>query len=327
MTSAELLLDQAVRSQATDVLLSPGTGMGNIHLRAGFAKVYSRPTPSEALEALCQEIFRLASMSESSPPHRNEVGSLSYGPVRVRVSRMSTESGSMVRLRLQVVGILEEAQREFHEGRYGGLEVRPFLRHPRGLILISGLPSAGKTSALSHLLSDLGAPLLVSEASEIGADSLNPSGREDRDILDWIRENGASRPVALDEMDERLRLRLGYRLAEDRLVLATLTAPTLAAGVQKLVAAAPQTERVLGVFQVSWDHPQDAPRQPRYVWFPLGDGLLGHCAVCGSPRPERGDCPNCGVPLTAYLDRAVLRHLNTPEGYRALERLEQEWRA
>lgn len=327
MTSAELLLDQAVRSQATDVLLSPGTGMGNIHLRAGFSKVYSRPTPSEALEALCQQIFRLASMSEFAPPHRNEVGSLSYGPVRVRVSRMSTESGSMVRLRLQVVGILEEALREFRDGQYGGLEVRPFLSRSRGLGVIAGLPSAGKTSALSHLLADLGAPLLISEATEIGADSLNPSGRDERDILDWILQSGASRPVALDEMDERLRLRLGLRLAEERLVLATLTAPNLASAVQKLVAGAANTERLLGVFQVSWDNPPDAPRQPRYVWFPLGEGRLGHCAICRSPRPERGECPNCGVPLTAYLDRAVLRHLNTPEGYRALERLEQEWRS
>ena len=58
----------------------------------------------------------------------------------------------------------------------------------------------------------------------------------------------------------------------------------------------------------------------------MGRSEAGLCPVCGQGRPADGPCPACGVPpLKQVLDRVILERMNSPEGYRALDRLEEEW--
>ncbi len=330
MSSAELLLDLAVRSAVTDVVLTPGTGTGNLHLRDGFHSVHSAPLPHTALRVLARQLSRLAGLPPEAPALQLQVGSIVHQGARVRVTRMLTEGGPVVRLRLQMPGLLEQALREFRMGRYGGLDVLPFLEMASGVLVVGGPPAAGKTCALSHLLSpcqDLA--LLVSEARELSADlaMIDPAGRSAGEVAAEVARR-APTVLALDETDEALKLEVARRASADRLVLCTLTAPDLPAGVRKIRAAGVEPERLLGLFRVTWAREAARLRRPDYRWYPVGRHQNGLCPICDHPRAEAGPCPGCGLPpVRQVLDRVILERMNSPEGYRALDRLEQEWRS
>ncbi len=330
MNSAELLLDLAVRSSVTDVVLTPGTGTGNLHLRDGFRSVHSAPLPHTALRVLARQLSRLAGLPAEAPALRLQVGSITHRGARVRVTRMLTEGGPVVRLRLQMQGLLEQALQEFSAGRYGGLDVLPFLEMGSGLLVVGGAAAAGKTCALSHLLSSCrGRVLLVSEARELSADLVlvDPAGRSGSEIASEVARRTPA-VLALDETDEALKLEVARQASADRLVLCTLTAPDLPACVRRVRAAGVEPERLLGVFRVTWAQETARLRRPDYRWYPVGRHQNGLCPICDLPRAVAGPCPGCGLPpVRQVLDRVILERMNSPEGYRALDRLEQEWRA
>ncbi len=330
MTSAELLLDLAVRSSVTDVVLTPGTGTGNLHLRDGFHSVHSAPLPHAALRVLARQLSRLAGLPLEAPALQLQVGSIVHQGARVRVTRMLTEGGPVVRLRLQMPGLLEQALQEFRAGRYGGLDVLPFLEMGSGVLVVGGPPAAGKTCALSHLLAHcLGPVLLVSEARELSADIevVDPGARSGSEIASEVARR-APAVLALDEIDEALKLEIARLVGAERLVLCTLTAPDLPAAVRKVRAAGLEPERLLGLFRVTWAEEAARLRRPGYRWYPVGRHQNGLCPICDHPRAPAGPCPGCGLPpVRQVLDRVILERMNSPEGYRALDCLEQEWRA
>ncbi|MBI3927748.1 MAG: hypothetical protein HY319_19565 [Armatimonadetes bacterium] len=326
--AGERLLKVGLRSGATDVVITPGNEVGNLHLRSNFQSIYSVQAPMEAIESLSSQFLEMASLPSEIPMLGTRIGSFGYSGARVRVSYTRTENGPLIRLRIQSRGVLDEARAEFLKGKYGGTDVLPFLKLPRGLLVVTGLASAGKTSALAHLTSQLrGRPVVVAEAVELPGEleRVDPCGRS-VDELVLALGSTAPRPLVIDEMDEGEKLTLAARTASSRLVLASLSAPNLAAAVRKYAAQGLSTRVVLGFLRADWKELESGGRVPSYTWFPLGEGKLGHCPICGHRREKTGHCPGCGLPPVArFLDRAVLRSMNTPEGFRALDRLEQEW--
>lgn len=328
MTGAVELLDAAVRAAATDIVLTPGTEIGNLHLRAGFRAVHSEPLMHSTLREMARQLFRMAGMPDEAPPLQLQVGSFDHAGTRVRLTRMLTAGGPVVRLRLQLPGLLERALAEFRRGDYGGLEALPFLELGSGLLVVTGPPASGKTSALSHLLAHVrGKTLLVSEARELSIhlESIQPGRRAAAELLQDLARLDPP-VVALDELDEGLKLEVARGLAPGRLVLMSLTAPDLAAAIRRLRAAGIEPDLLAGVFRVTWREEDEEVRRPEYRWYPVGRHEPGLCAVCGAARGAAGPCPACGIPpLRQVLDRVILERMNSPEGYRALDRLEQEW--
>lgn len=327
MNSAEALLELSVRASVTDVVLTPGTGIGNLHLRAGFRSIHSEPLPLKALKVISLQLFRLAGMAEEAPDLELQVGSFQYGPARVRITRMLTDGGPVVRLRLQRPALIEQALADFDAGLCGR-DVLPFLRLPAGILVVAGPPASGKTCALSHLLARAPARvLLVSEARELSAEVevLQPAGRSAATLVADLAVP-APALLALDEMDEALKLDLARLEGSERLVLCTLTAPDLAAAFRKLRASGLDPDSLLGLFRVTWGGEEDEVRRPVYRWFPVGRTQAGLCPVCEASRVLEGPCPGCGLPpLRQVVDRVILERMNSPEGYRALDRLETEW--
>lgn len=328
MTDAVELLDAAVRAAATDIVLTPGTEIGNLHLRAGFRPVHSEPLMHSTLRDLSRQLFRMAGMPDEAPPLQLQVGSFDHAGTRVRLTRMLTAGGPVVRLRLQLPGLLERALAEFRRGDYGGREALPFLELGSGLLVVTGPPASGKTSALSHLLAHVHSKtLLVSEARELSIhlEGIQPGRRAAAELLEDLSRLDPP-VVALDELDEGLKLVLARGLAPSRLVLMSLTAPDLAAAIRRLRAAGIEPDLLVGVFRVTWRDESEEVRRPEYRWYPVGRHEAGLCAVCGAARGAAGPCPACGIPpLRQVLDRVILERMNSPEGYRALDRLEEEW--
>lgn len=328
--TADELVAMAVASRATDVVLNPGNAAGSLLLKANFESLYSEPLSPAELTLLDRQLRLWAGMPDEAAPLAPQVGSFEYGPVRLRLTRLQTGRGPLVRLRLQMPGVLEEARQKFRQGLYGGTGVLPFLALTPGVLAVSGPASAGKTSALAHLLAELPehqVPLVISEASELPGRGrcLNPARVGGfASLLSLVRQDPAE-TVAIDEMDEVDKLALARELGGKTRVFVTLTAPNLAAALRRLVAAGVAADDLVGVLRVTWSD-QELPRHPVYRWFPLGDGGARLCPVCGAPRADTGDCRCCGMPpVRRYLDRAVLARMNSPEGYRALDRLEEEW--
>lgn len=330
MNDAATLLDVAVRAAATDIVLTPGTAVGNLHLRAGFRAVHSEPLMHSTLNALAQQLSRKAGMPDEAPLLQLQVGSFDHDGTRVRVTRMLTAGGPVVRLRLQLPGLLDQALAEFRKGDYGGQEALPFLELQTGLLVVTGPPASGKTSALSHLVAHVrGKTLIVSEARELDLqfEVLHPARRSALELAEDLTRLDPP-VVALDELDEELKLELGRELAGARLVLMSLTAPDLASAIRRLRAGGIEPDLLAGVFRVTWREEDEEVRRPEYRWYPVGRHEPGLCAVCGAARGAEGPCPSCGIPpLREVLDRVILERMNSPEGYRALDRLEQEWGA
>lgn len=321
---AELVRDAAAAG-ATDVLLTPGTRVGKLMVRAAGATLVSRVVPHEVLRTLSVQVGMqtgLPALLGGGETLESGIASFSVTAgadrVSVRVICTPTPAGPMVRMRLQPRALMAQGLEAFRRGDFGGLDVLPFLHSDAGLICLAGMTSGGKTSALHHVAAHLPqAPqptILVSEACEFHwtGSSLRPG--------DAIPEGR----VILDEMDETDKLGLALSLARERLVLATLAAPNLEAALRRLGGAASgEALPLIGVLRVGWRADQARLRVPEYAWYAFQRHGAGLCPCCGSAWND-GPCARCG---NARLDldliaSEVLSGMDRLDTYQAGARLE-----
>lgn len=322
----EEFLRLALQSRATDIVLTSGRLQGNLTIRSGARTLHATRLPMEALYVLADWFCDRAGLDRSQQMFELGMDSFAFGGARVRVGRTTTATGPLVRVRLQLPQLLEESHERFLEGAFGGLDVLPFLQLSRGLLIVTGEVSAGKTSALYHLLSACARPSrdLVSEVRELELRLVrHHPGQLPRG---WEEALATEAVVAFDEMEEAAKLHLAARVARSRLVLVTVTAPCLAFALRKVMASGLDPAVLVGVLRVGWEELPEGGRRPSYRFYPVGERGRERCAVCRVERAADGPCPGCGLPaINEFLDREVLRKAASPEGFRALDRLEAEW--
>lgn len=322
------LVREAVGAGGTDILLTPGTGMGKLMVRAAGETLIARTVEPEVLASLTAQIPM--AHAEEATIASYEVDDADGGRIAVRVIATPTPRGPMMRLRLQPQAMLAQALQSFRDGRFGGLEVRAHLRSRDGVVFIAGLVSGGKTSALHHLVSDLDRRLtLVSEAAELPLRGARLAPTIDLGFTASMVRASLAEVVAIDEMDETDKLALALDLARDRLVIATLAAPNVEAALRRVRGALSEPPHavghpVIGFLRVGWRVGESALglRRPEYAWYGFQRHPRGACPCCGlAPGPSR--CEHCGAAgATHLIPVSVLSDMDDLEAYRAGERLE-----
>jgi hypothetical protein len=330
------LLQRAVSAAATDVLLLPGTSAGKLIIRAAAVNLFSGVVELGLLRDLSMQIGMRTGQPALLGGNSEQTASLGSfdivvegDTIRIRVICTSTPNGPMIRLRLQALALLGRALTQFGAGEFGGLEVLPFLHSEAGAILVVGPTASGKTSALHHLLRSTPAGkdvLVVSEAQEIEGRHAPAAQGAGKRRMDSLLELGRS-VIALDEMDETDKLPLALRLGTQRLVLATLTSPSLETALRRVGGADAPLTSLIGVLRVGWAAGDAAAagqlRRPVYEWFALQRWGQGACGACGNALSDAYPCSRCNFSgELRFVPREVLTDMHDPEQYRAGEHIE-----
>jgi twitching motility protein PilT len=240
----ETFIGQAVASSASDLHLEPGLAPA-LRVR-GALRVAGDPVPAKALAEMAQLLMSEEQWQFFLQRHSFDMSKTIQG-VRCRINILRTSRGVGLAIRLLASFQATVEKLNLHP------DLKKFIRHMHGLILVSGPTGCGKSSTLAALIQEINLTetrhIITVESPieyafrprrsyirqrEVGRDT--PSFEQA--LLDALREDPDV--LMVGEMRDPETMRLTLSASETgHLVLATVHSATCAEALQRVAAAFP----------------------------------------------------------------------------------------
>ena len=145
MHEAAQLMNETIARGASDLHLNPGRPP-TVRSGAGLVSLRERPLGDAESESLCRELCNEAQWAEVQKIGTTDFGLAHPDGNRFRVNVMRQRGSYAAALRLIPNRLLSFEQIGLPEA------VRPLLRRPRGLVLVTGPTGSGKTTTLATMV-------------------------------------------------------------------------------------------------------------------------------------------------------------------------------
>jgi len=260
MSSVRDLLSQVVQRGASDLHLNPGRPpVARLH--GGLASLGDTPLDDATTEKLCRELCDERHWSEIERVGTTDFGLAHADGNRFRVSVMRQRGRFSAVLRLIPSKLLTFEQIGLPES------VRPLLRRPRGLVLVTGPTGSGKTTTLATMVDWINQnldrhivtiedPIEYFHGHKKGLVTQREVGSDVPDFPEALRRALRQDPdvILLGEMRDLATISAAITAAETgHLVLATLHTTGSARTVNRMIDAFPpdQQEQIRAQLSVS----------------------------------------------------------------------------
>ena len=183
------LLDDAIARGATELHIEPEENLIRLRYRVDGVLVAGDELPLELRPPLVRRIKTMAGL-DPAEEHLPQDGRFSHETngrtVGLRISSLPTMYGETIAIRILERSRLIRGLEDLGFGRRNLALFRDILTKPRGLVLVTGLTGAGKTTTLYSALAYLGGPAVLGAPPRhptAGAASGTPLDGREKNIL------------------------------------------------------------------------------------------------------------------------------------------------